>query len=122
MIAPGPSLSRRTPAGQRVHVITLQGPGVPVPDGDGGVIQSWTDLDPPTLKASITAATARDIENLAAGTVIAQAAHVITMPYHPGVTTATRVQFRGRSFSLTNVINREERNIQLVCLAIEGVD
>jgi SPP1 family predicted phage head-tail adaptor len=122
MIAPGPSLSRRTPAGQRVHVITLQGPGVPVPDGDGGVIQSWTDLDPPTVKASITAATARDIENLAAGTVIAQAAHVITMPYHPHVTTATRVQFRGRSFSLTNVINREERNIQLVCLAIEGVD
>jgi head-tail adaptor len=119
MIAPGPSLARRTPAGQRVHLITVQGPGAPVPDGDGGYTQTWADLDPPQLKASITNATARDLELLAAGTVISQAAYVLTMPYHPQITTAARVLFRGRVLALTSVANREERNVQLVCLATE---
>lgn len=118
----GSTLARRTPAGQRVHVVTLQGPALPIPDGDGGVIQGWGDLDPATVKASIAPASARDLENLTAGTVLTQAAHVITMPYHPHVNTATRVLFRGRSFSLTSVINREERNIQLVCIGVEVVD
>ena len=75
-------LARRVPAGQRVHVVTLQTPGLPVPDGDGGVIQGWDDLDPATVKASITPASARDLEKIASGTVITQATHVITIPYH----------------------------------------
>jgi len=114
-------LARREPAGRRIHVIGLQAPGLPIPDGDGGVIESWTDLDPPTVKASIDIATARDLEHLPAGTVIAQAAHVIRMPYHPGVTTTTRILFRGRAFSLTSVVNPEERNIQLECIGVEVV-
>ncbi len=121
MIAPGPTLSRRTPAGQRVHLMTVQGPGAAVPDGDGGYVQTWADLDPPQVKGSITTATARDLESLAGGTVITQAAYVITLPYHAQITTASRVLFRGRVLSLTSVINREERNIQLVCLATEVV-
>jgi SPP1 family predicted phage head-tail adaptor len=121
MITSSSGLARRTPAGQRVHVVTLQAPGLPVPDGDGGVIQGWDDLDPATVKASITPASARDLEKLASGTVIAQATHVITIPYHPGVTTATRVVFRGRTFSLTSVINLEERNVQLKCIGVEVV-
>ena len=116
------SLARRTPSGSRVHLVTLQAPGVPIPDGDGGVIQSWTDLAPAQVKAAIVPASARDLENLVAGTVITQAAHVITMPYHPGVTTASRVLFRGRSFSLTSVLNPEERNIELICIGVEVVD
>jgi SPP1 family predicted phage head-tail adaptor len=104
-----------------VHVVTLQAPGLPIPDGDGGVIQGWENLDPATVKASITPASARDLEKLASGTVIAQATHVITLPYHPGVTTATRVVFRGRLFSLTSVINLEERNVQLKCIGVEVV-
>lgn len=113
------SLARRAPAGSRVHLVTLQNPGVPIPDGDGGVIQGWSDLTPAQVKAAIVPASARDLENLVAGTVITQAAHVIVLPYHPQVTTATRLVFRGRSFSLTSVINREERNIQLICIGVE---
>lgn len=115
-------LARRTPAGQRIHTVTLQAPGLPVPDGDGGVIQGWADLVPATVKASITPASARDLEKLASGTVITQATHVITMPYHAQVNTATRVVFRGRSFSLTSVINLDERNVQLKCIGVEVVD
>jgi head-tail adaptor len=115
-------LARRVTAGQRVHLVTVQGPGVPVPDGDGGTIATWADLDPPQVKAYIAAASARDLENLASGTVIAQATHVIAMPYHPQVSTASRVVFRGRVFNLTGVVNPEERNTQLVCFGVEVVN
>ena len=114
-------LARRVTAGQRMHLVTVQGPGLPIPDGDGGVIASWADLDPPQVKAWITAASARDLENLAAGTVIAQATHVIAIPYHPQVSTASRVLFRGRTFNLTGVVNPEERNVQLMLFGVEVV-
>jgi SPP1 family predicted phage head-tail adaptor len=120
-MSPATGLSRRTPAGQRTQVVTLQAPGLPVPDGDGGVIQGWDDLDPATVKAAIAPASARDLENIAAGTVITQATHVITIPYHPQVTTATRVVFRGRTFSLTGVVNLDERNVQMKCIGVEVV-
>lgn len=122
MITSSSGLARRTPAGQRIHLVTVQGPGLPVPDGDGGVIQGWADLTPAQVPASIAPASARDLEKLASGTVITQATHVITIPYHPQVTTATRVLFRGRTFSLTSVINLEERNVQLKCIGVEVVD
>jgi SPP1 family predicted phage head-tail adaptor len=112
---------RREPAGRRIHLVTLQNPGVPVPDGDGGTVATWTDLAPSAVMAAIGPASVRDLERLAAGTVITQATHVITIPYHPQVTTAARVLFRGRSFSLVSVVNPGERNIQLVCLGVEVV-
>ena len=34
--------------------------------------------------------------------------------YHPGITTATRVHFQGRTFHVDTVLNREDRNTELV--------
>jgi SPP1 family predicted phage head-tail adaptor len=107
--------------GDRPHRVTFQNPGPPVPDGDGGYLQSWTDLRPPALWMKITAASAAALERVAAGTVIATATHLLTGPYHPQVTTQTRCLFDGRSFQVGNVTNREERDQEMVLVCTEQI-
>jgi head-tail adaptor len=108
-------------AGQRRHLVTLQNPGPPIPDGAGGYTESWTDLTPATVWVSLQPAYARDVEYLAAGTVAASATHVVTGPYHPGVTTQTRLVLGPRVFHVTGVGNPEERGIELILLCQEQV-
>jgi SPP1 family predicted phage head-tail adaptor len=113
----GPSTS----VGARPHRISLQNPGPAVPDGDGGYTQSWIDLVPPAASAEIKPATARDLERVAAGTVLSTATHMVTIPYRAGVTTQTRVLYNGRSFSVTGVSNPEEKNVELILVCVEVV-
>jgi head-tail adaptor len=114
-------LDRRATAGQRRHPVTLQGPGAPVPDGDGGYTYTYGDLTPARVWATISPATAADLERLGGGTVLAQATHVLRLPYHRGVTTETRVLFGSRIFSVIGVANPGERNLETVVLAMEIV-
>lgn len=107
------------PAGRRVHAITIETPGVPVPDGDGGYTQTWTPVT--AVYASIMPATVRDLERLRQGTVIAQASHVVTLPYVTGVTTKARVVFGARTFAIVGVATPEERPRELVLLCSENV-
>src|SRR5262245_46907989 len=113
-------------SGLRDKTIRLQGPGgPPVPDGDGGYTTTPTDLAPSIVKAHIAPATATDLERNAAGTSIATASHLITILYHPQVTTETVITYddqkagRTRTFSVTGVQNPEEANIVLVLTAEE---
>lgn len=92
-----------------------------MPDGDGGFTQSWTDLVPPALYVSIAPATARDLERVTAGTVLSTASHIVTAPYHPQITTKTRILFNGRVFSVTGVSNPEERSVELILACVEIV-
>lgn len=115
------AVGSRTAVADRPHRVTLQNPGPAVPDGDGGFTQSWTDLVPPAMSAKIAPAAARDLERVAAGTVIATASHLVTMPYHPQVTTQTRILFNGRTFSVVGVSNPEENNVELVLVCVEVV-
>lgn len=115
MIAPKVSISRRP------HRVSLQNPGDPVPDGDGGYTEGMTPLNPPQMFASIEPATAQNLERDFAGTVVATATHVVTMPYHPGVTLETELVFKGRTFSVIGKANREERDRELVLLCAEQV-
>lgn len=110
-----------TGVGARPHRVTLQNPGPAVPDGDGGFTQSWVDLTPPALSMEIKPATARDLEHVTAGTVIAQATHLVTGPFHAGVTTKTRVLFNGREFHVVGVADPEERHVELVLVCVEIV-
>jgi head-tail adaptor len=112
--------------GDRPHWITLQDPGEPIPDGAGGYTEGWTDLNPPHLFVRIQNATVADLERAAAGTVITSATHIVSGPYHPGVSTKTRVQFvdlkgRTRILSVTGIGNRDERNIDMVLTCEERV-
>lgn len=113
MIAPRASVASRP------HQVTLQNPGPRVSDGEGGTTQTPVDLA--TVKASIVPATARDLERITSGTVIAQASQVVTIPYVSGVTSQTQVVFRGRVLSVLGITNPDERNIELILVCTEVV-
>ncbi len=112
---------KRTPAALRRHRITLQNSSAPVPDGDGGSTSTWTDLSPAAVNARIESATTARLERVAAGTSISAATHIVTMPYHAGVTTKTRITYEGRRFEVTGVSNPEEQNVETVCVCEEVV-
>ena len=107
--------------GQKRHLVTLQGPGTLVPDGDGGYTQVRANLDPPTAYAEIKPATARDLERTIANVVQSKASHIVTIDYHPGVTTETTLLFGTRVFQVAGVQNPEERNVDLVLACEELV-
>jgi head-tail adaptor len=116
MIAP------KTSIGQRPHRVQLQAPGPPVPDGDGGYTQPWSDLDPPALSVKIEAATAVALERKTpAGATITTASHLVTGPYHKGVTTQSRLLFNGRTLQVNAVTNVDERSIEMVLVCTELV-
>jgi len=106
---------------ERPHRVTLQNPGPPVADGDGGFTQTWTDLVPSAMSASIETATADKLEKLGSATAISLATHIVSMPYHPQVTTKTRILFNGRTFNVTGVSNPDERNVNTVAICAEVV-
>lgn len=113
----------KTGVGERPHYILLQNPGPVVPDGAGGFTQTWSDLSPASVFAKVAPATAEDLERVAASTTVVEAAatHIITMPYHPGVTTKSRVVHNGRTFSLSGVSSPEERQQETIAIATEVV-
>lgn len=108
-----------TTVGARPHRITVQNPGAQVPDGDGGYVEGWADAVPPQLFVSIQPASARDLERVASGTVVAQVTHLIRAPYHPAITVKSRLVFNSRTFSVLGVANIEERNAEQILLCAE---
>jgi len=102
------------------HRVTLEAPGDPVPDPDGGFSEVFTPLVPATWDCSIQQPGARTLEAIGAGSVVSQATHVLKGRYHPGITTQTRVTFEGRILSVLFVANRDERGIEtdLVCAEV----
>jgi head-tail adaptor len=107
--------------GEYRHLVTFQNPGASVPDGDGGWTTTFADLTPAQWYVSIEPATARDLERVAAGTVLSTATHIVRGRYHPGVTLATRMLFDDRTFSITGKANVEERGITMELTAVEVV-
>lgn len=102
------------------HRVTLWVPGDPVSDPDGGYSTTPVPLTPPDWDCSIAPATARTLEAIGAGAVLAQATHVVKGRYHPGITTETIVTFQGRTLSVLFVANRDERGIEtdLICAEV----
>jgi head-tail adaptor len=121
--------------GSYQHDVVLRNPdGPPVPDGDGDFTQPFTDLAA-LWWASIKPATARDLERVVAGTVLATATHIVRMQYLAGVTTKTEVlmpaptfasrpedeDWSGRTLHVTGVTNPDEANVELVLACAEVV-
>lgn len=107
--------------------VSLQSPGVSVPDGDGGWTQGWGDLNPPAVFAKVQPATARDIERLSAGTTLATATHLVFMPFHKDVSTLSRLSWvddagRTHTANVTGVVNVDERCRELIVGVVEVVD
>lgn len=109
----------QTTIGSHRHLVALNNPAVPVMNSDGDYTQASVPLDPAEWHCSIMPATARNLERLVAGTVLSTATHLLTGRYHAGITTQTRVTFGMRLFSVTGVVNPEERNIETVAVCVE---
>ena len=99
------------------HVVTVQHPGPIAPDSDGSYTVNWADAVPATWYCSIQPATSRSLEQVASGTVIAQASHVVNGAYRGDITTKSRLKFGMRILNVVGVATVDERNIQtaLVC-------
>jgi head-tail adaptor len=111
-----------TNIGERPHRVWFQNPTAPVADGHGGFVQAWTDLAPPALFVKIESATGQALERVkAAGAILAQASHIVTGPFHPQVTSQTRILFNGRTFAVLGVITPAERAVELAMICAEVV-
>jgi head-tail adaptor len=93
---------------------------VSVPDGDGGMVDTWTDL-PPAWPIDIRPATVRDLERQTAGTIVATATHVIHGRHRADVTVECRLVFDGRFFLITGIARPFERPIDLFLFAKETI-
>ena len=105
--------------GEYRHVAQFQTP-TSSPDGDGGVIETWVDLDPP-WPVAIQPATVRDLERQSAGTTVATATHIVRGRYRPDVTVTARMLFDGRTFRITGVATPKEIKRELWLFAVETV-
>jgi len=108
------------PIGERQHRVTVEVPtGAPTSNAEGNWDQAMGPATPATWWCRIRPATVRDLERVAAGTVLVTASHILEGVYHPGITTSARLGFNGRTFFVRGVVNPEERNIATVALCQE---
>lgn len=116
-----PAIGLRRAISERLHRVTLQAPGPALPDGDGGYTQTWSDLNPPQLYMSIEPLAA-DVERTQSETTLSVLTHLVRGPYHPQVTTQTRLLFverfyggqRTRILEVAGAATRDERSGEMV--------
>jgi head-tail adaptor len=103
------------------HWVTLTGPGVMTPDGQGGYTIARTPLEPARVKAEIRQATVRELERVTAGAVVSSATHIVTMRFHPQVTMQTEIAFENTALSVTGINDVEKRHRELILTCEEVV-
>lgn len=101
------------PSGVRRHRVTLKNLGAPALDGEGGYQQALVPLTPSDLLVAIESPGGDD-ERLAPGTVVTASTRIVTGPFHPQVSTATVLEFKGRALHVVGVVNVDERDVQMV--------
>jgi len=106
----------------------VQSPGAPTPDGEGGFIETWVDLDPATWWCSIENAAARNLERSIAKTIEATASHLLRGDYHPGITTPCRILVPDveepattKRYDVTSVAREHEGRRRLIVFAAEYI-
>lgn len=108
-----------TAIGQYRHRVNVEAPGQPVPDGDGGWIETWVPLVPPVWDCAIEIASAKDLEQVTGGAVITTATHFLRGRYHPQLSIVARIKFEDRVFEIQSVHDRDQRRIEIWVLARE---
>ena len=88
------------------------------PDGRGGFDIKWKRVG---QKRWARIAPMRGNEALLFRQLQISLTHNITMRYHPDISAAQRLLFGSRVFNIREVVNVEERNIQLELRCEEGV-
>jgi head-tail adaptor len=111
--------------GMKDKRIALDAPGPPVSTPDGDYVPGWVALTPGEVYARIEPVTQADAERLAGGTMLSTRTHLVTIDYHPQVTTDTRITYvdfhagTTRTFQITAVQNPDEAYRELRITADE---
>jgi len=105
--------------GDFVHLVSLAKAGPTPDDPEGGYDRTWIALDPPTWYCSISAASARDLEQISGGLYAATATHLIRGRYHPQLAPDCRITFRDRVFEVASVQNQDQQQDLLLVVATE---
>lgn len=113
------SFTPKVSTGRRQQYVTLENPSAPVADGDGGYTVTWTPLNTPDWWVEIATATPRRL--YATSSTLSTATHVVTGPYHPEITTKTRINYGSRILQVGEVFTPDEGNIETVCVCVEVV-
>lgn len=88
-------------------------------DGDGGYTDTWAAASPASMWARVEPATASNVERLVGNTIEAAVSHIVTMRYHAGVTTTTRLTQGNRTLAVRGVQDVDWRHEWLVCACEE---
>jgi len=109
-----------TGAGASTRVM-VHNPGPPVPDGDGGWVQTWTDSEIPWYVA-IAPAMGSPQERTTGNTVEGMTTSILTGKYRPDVSTASRLTtMDGATFEVLSVASPGRRGIELTVVCNEVV-
>jgi SPP1 family predicted phage head-tail adaptor len=100
--------------GRLRHQITFKA-AVDVPDGAGGVTQTWQTIA--TVWGAVEPLRGREL--FAAQQIQAEITHKITTRYHEGMRPEMVVDFNGRIFDVGPPVNPAERNQSLEFYAVE---
>ena len=101
-------------AGKLRHKLLLQ-EATETNNGRGEPIPAWSDVT--ELWGDITPLSGR--EGLQANQIYASATHRIRIRYRPGVVPKMRFLKGSREFEIDAVLNVDERNREMVCIAKE---
>jgi head-tail adaptor len=112
-------------AGRRIHVLTITGPGELVPDGMGGFTETPTTIADPVY-GEVVSASVRDLEQILPAVVTANASHLITIPYVPGITVTSAVTFHDpvvgdRVFTINGIHDPDLRHLELHLACTEAL-
>ena len=104
------------------HLVRLEHPGKPIPDGLGGYTEVWAPLTPAQWFCAIAPAATRVVERLTAGMIQATATHLVTGDFHPGITTETRlITEEGQTLQVQTVTDVQARRETLILVCAEVV-
>lgn len=102
------------------------GPGAVVPDAEGGFSRTPVALAPAVWRCAVEKASPRAIERRFAGTVTAQATHILSGRFHAGITTESVVTWTDRAgvahtASVLDTDDTEGAGVESVVLVSEVV-
>lgn len=106
--------------GQMRHRVVVENP-TNAADGDGGYGETYAAASPSPVWASIEPATPSVIEQQVGNRIEAPITHIVSMRWHSGVTTRTRLTFGSRRLFVRGLQKVDEISEWLVCACEEFV-
>lgn len=88
-------------------------------EGTIGNSQTLTWADVKSVWASIRPLSSKEIAT--AGSIDASVSHHIKIRYYSGLTSRHRFVFGSRTFNIVQLLNKDERNIEMNIIAMEDV-